>query len=315
MDRVIHCPNEECEHHRNEDESNVFFYQNGFYKLKNGNRVRRLLCKSCGTKFSLATFKDTYRQKRPDLNAEVFKLLASGVTLRRSAKILECNRKTIVRKLIFLSEKIKHLHGEFLAGYFTRAVQFDEMETYESSKAKPLSIALAVCGVSGKIIDVNACRMKYKGPLAKIGREKYNWDIDDRRSCASVVLATVSTVTNEKLRIVCDKKRSYPNVIQEHMPHAEIVQVRSRGRKMDNETIAALVQGEIEGEERPAFNVVEEGRKVKEFDELFRLNHTCAKIRADLSRMRRKTWACTKRLLYLNHHLMLYVGWNNGYQI
>jgi hypothetical protein len=321
MDRIIHCPEETCEHHKNEDEGNVFFYQNGFYKLKNGSRVRRLLCKSCGTKFSTATFKDTYRQKRPDLNFAVFKLLASGVTLRRSAKILECDRKTIVRKLIFLSEKIRKLHGQFLEDYFTGTVQFDEMETYEGAKAKQLSIALAICANSGKILEINACRKPTTGRLADLGKEHYGWTVDERKACASGVLAVVSSVTNEKLKIVCDKKPQYPKWIHAHKPHAEIVQVKSRGRKKSIEMIEPKVapsyedEMELEEEEAPANNLVEEGRKVKGFDEMFRLNHTCAKIRADLSRMRRKTWACTKKLFYLNHHLMLYVGWNNEYEL
>jgi len=48
---------------------------------------------------------------------------------------------------------------------------------------------------------------------------------------------------------------------------------------------------------------------------LFKLNHLFAKIRQDLSRLFRSTWATTKRLEGLYNHLMLYVAWINGYEI
>ena len=132
--------------------------------------------------------------------------------------------------MIFLFNKIHIKHAEFLENYFTSEIQFDEMETYEASKAKPLSIALVVCG-SGKILDASACKMPARGKLAEIGKSKYNWIVDDRLKCVSGVLATASTVTSESVCILCDKKTSYRNEILKHIPHAKITQVKSRGRK------------------------------------------------------------------------------------
>jgi transposase-like protein len=306
METQIHCTNEKCEYHKNTDEGIVFFKQSGFYKLKDGRKVRRLQCKLCGKKFSTNTFKDTYCQKRPDLNKPIVDLLSSSVTIRRTAKLLKCNRKTVARKLIFAGNKFKKLHGIFLENLFTNHVQFDEMETYIHTKAKPASVSLAVCGNTGKIIDVLACKMPAKGYLATIGRDKYNWTSDDRATCTSSVIATVSTVTHENVMIVSDKKRSYPNLIHAQIPHAEIIQIKSRGKKVDPEIIESLIVGE------PS---VEEGRKLKSFDMMFLLNHTCAKIRADMARMRRRTWASSKSLEFLNHHLMVYLGWVNGYDV
>ncbi len=57
-----------------------------------------------------------------------------------------------------------------------------------------------------------------------------------------------------------------------------------------------------------------QGKGKQPFDPLFRLNHTCAKIRADLSRMaRRRTWATTKRMWPLQNHLDIYIAYTNGY--
>ena len=50
-------------------------------------------------------------------------------------------------------------------------------------------------------------------------------------------------------------------------------------------------------------------------DPLFQLNHICAKLRADLSRLSRRTWSATKKAACLQDHLDLYVAFNNNYAI
>jgi hypothetical protein len=214
--------------------------------------------------------------------------------------------------MLYLSKKVSLLHERFLADFFTGTVQFDEMETFEESKAKPLSVALAVCGRSGKIIAIDACKMPARGRLALVGQKKYHWTEDHRPICASNVLEKVAMVTNENLNVICDKKRSYPNLIHNQMPHAQIVQVNGRGRRASPDIIAAVIEGEPESDPP---REIETGGKIQFYDQLFLLNHVCAKIRADLSRMRRRTWATTKKLYYLRHHLILYIGWHNGYDL
>jgi hypothetical protein len=50
-----------------------------------------------------------------------------------------------------------------------------------------------------------------------------------------------------------------------------------------------------------------------DFDPLFKLNHACAKIRADLACMACKTWAMSKKRDKLQDRLDIYVAVNNGY--
>ena len=109
METQIHCTNDKCEYHKNSDEGIVFFKQNGFYKLKDGRKVRRFQCKLCGKKFSLNTFKDTYWQKRPDLNKPIADLLSSSVTIRRVARLLKCDRKTVATRRNLRTQR--HLPG------------------------------------------------------------------------------------------------------------------------------------------------------------------------------------------------------------
>jgi len=50
-------------------------------------------------------------------------------------------------------------------------------------------------------------------------------------------------------------------------------------------------------------------------DPMFWLNHLCATIRADMSRMRRKSWTTTKKVEKLQEHLDLFTAFYNGYEL
>lgn len=53
----------------------------------------------------------------------------------------------------------------------------------------------------------------------------------------------------------------------------------------------------------------------KEFDELFSINNTFAKMRHDMNRLGRKTWFTSKSIKGLENHIWLYVAWTNGYKL
>ena len=51
----------------------------------------------------------------------------------------------------------------------------------------------------------------------------------------------------------------------------------------------------------------------KQKDPLFWLNVTCAKLRADLARLSRRTWSASKKPECLQDALDLYIAYSNGY--
>ena len=67
--------------------------------------IQRFRCKSCDKTFSHATFDPTYYQKKRQLNYPCMMLLASNVSQRRAAKILNINVKTVARKLVYCGEQ------------------------------------------------------------------------------------------------------------------------------------------------------------------------------------------------------------------
>jgi transposase-like protein len=289
-----HCPNPDCKHHT--EPAKGWYVKNGYYKTKHNHQpVPRYKCKACKTNFSSHTFRDTYKQKRPELNKLIFKMYSSNTSQNRLAKVLGCNRKTVVKKIRFLACKARNIHEAKLKTEFEiRVVQFDEMETFEHTRKKPVSISIAVeverfekdgkwFYRAGRIIDAIAGSMPCKGWLAAKSRELYGNREDQRYECGMDVLESVKTASSERLKIMSDGKRAYPNMFAEVLPQAEIAVVN---RKQN--------QG-------------------SEYDPMFSLNHTCALLRHDLSRLARKSWVTTKNIEGLQYHLDLYLAYRNGY--
>lgn len=266
----------------------------GYFKTKwNGQPVPRYLCRDCGRCFSSHTALESFGQHKPQLNDVIFRLYASATTQRRIARVLGINRKTVVRKFLFLARLSRQAHDKALSGYgpLDRA-QFDEMESFEHTRLKPLSIALAVEESEGKLLAVEVASMPAKGKLADISRRKYGYRADHRLRARRRVLETLKHAARPKT-IATDAHPAYPRLIRELLPSSRHLVVETRmGKRF-----------------RP------EGSRKNVEDGLFTLNYTAAKIRHDLSRMARRVWVTTKKASRLKDHLDLYIAFNNGYPL
>ena len=94
------------------------------------------------------------------------KLLVSGVSLRRSARILNLSRTTVDRKFRFLGTQANiKLKASNLANPRAAVVVFDDQKTFEHIKCKPLSITLAVEDGSRRTLGFEVSKMPTKGRL------------------------------------------------------------------------------------------------------------------------------------------------------
>jgi transposase-like protein len=79
-----------------------------FYIIKHSqSKIRRYLCLDSKRSFSSKTLSPTYKQTKPFLNPLIFKLLVSGNTQRRIAKLnyLKTSEK-IFKKILRLSQQM-----------------------------------------------------------------------------------------------------------------------------------------------------------------------------------------------------------------
>ena len=306
--RPPHCPNPACQHHANPAAG--FYINKGSYVTKHDRQhVPRYQCKGCKRTFGSRCFGPTARQHKPAVNEAVGKLLSSGVTLRRCAEVLNIARVTVVRKFTWLARRARKSHAEFLASGKANStyIQFDEMETFAGNKMKPLSIALAVRAKTGQIIAARVGAMNCHGKLAPLAQSLYGMRVDTRDRARKHVLKMAGAITRPPakdstkpkpiLTIATDGNSVYGPLIKKVLPNAEHqVHVGGRNKKK-------LQQQQPPGKKHQ-----------RPFDPLFTLNHICARIRADLSRMARRTWATTKRMWALQYHLDIYLAYNNGYE-
>lgn len=82
------------------------------------------------------TNKSTAWQKKPEINKMLFKLLVSGVSLRRASQILDVEYNTIVKHFGYLAKQCQELHKEHLKTIKTSFVMVDEMETFLHARPK-----------------------------------------------------------------------------------------------------------------------------------------------------------------------------------
>ena len=261
-----------------------------FTRKSDSSKQQRYRCSHCRRTFSDATSDLCYRQKKRELNPRIFIHYCSSVSIRRLGLLLHTTRKTVVRKIQFLA-----LHADRMLEWMNslhdpvKEMQFDDLETFEHTKCKPLSVTLAVDHPSRRILGFRVAQMAASGPLAKISRAKYGRRVDGRRESRRSLLRELRHLVDASATIHTDMNPYYVDDVREFFPKAR--HEKSKGRRA-----LEVGQGELKG---------------GGYDPLFSINHTLAMIRANVNRLVRRTWCTTKRRDRLVSHLTLYALYHN----
>ena len=291
---IPNCPDLKCTSQSSRDPKPASVVRNGSYlRRSDSRRITRYFCKNCGSYYSRATLDPRFRQKKRRINPELSRLLSSAVSLRRAAILLRVNRKTVVRRVHFLAEQARINQASFMDQRFrerpVESVQFDELETIEHTKLKPVSVALAVEPSTRKILNFQVSQMSANGPLAEKSRRKYGKRIDHRGRGLSRMMREMLRYVAKDAIWISDENPRYPAHLKKYYPEATHIQIKG-GRGSSGG------QGEL---------------KRLRYDPIFALNHTCAMLRANLNRLIRRTWCTTKRIRGLLDHLSIYVAYHN----
>ena len=169
-----------------------------------------------------------------------------------------------------------------------QVLEFDDLETFEHTKCKPLSVTLAVEFKTRRILGLEVSSMPPKGPLVHKAR-KYGPRSDERSLGRRNLFQNIQPLLADKVELKSDSNPHYPPDVQYFFPESEHLRFLGKRGSLGG-------QGEL--------------KKVR-FDPLFSLNHTCAKLRADVNRLIRKTWCTTKDYRCLRKHLILYADYHN----
>jgi transposase-like protein len=290
---IVHCPYCSSSDHLSDIRPNV--KKAGHFRRKSDSRrIQRFRCLRCFKYFSLATFHPCFRQKKRQFNDRVKKLLCSCVSLRRISKNLHLSRTTVKRKLIYLGQQAE-LELKELNDKCSKAeiVEFDDLETFEHTKFKPLSVPLAVESKTRRILGFEVCSMPAKGNLSKIALKKYGRRVDHRSIGRQNLFEKIRPLVIEAATFKSDQNPHYPKDLKDYFPHA--IHEAFPGQRG-----SIVGQGEL--------------KKIR-FDPLFSLNHTCAMLRANVNRLVRRTWCTTKLPKMLAYHLAIYAVYHNKFLI
>jgi hypothetical protein len=195
------------------------------------------------------------------------------------------SRTTIVRKFLFLARQAEQkLTAINAAKPMAEIIEYDDLETFEHTKLKPLSVNLAVEAHSGRILSFRVARMPAKGHLAKISRQKYGIRADERQRARDEVMTQIKTLVSPSALIKSDMSSHYPLDVKKYFPLAKHQTFKGRWG-------CVVGQGEL--------------KKIG-YDPIFTINHTFAMLRANINRLVRRTWCTTKKPERLAAHIWLY---------
>lgn len=274
-----------------EDRPGSTFRKFGFYfRTSDRHRIQRYQCRLCKLTVSPSTFSPWRGQRKRYINHVLADLLTKGMSLRNCADHFAVNRKTIDRKLEALgfhaASELDRINRTEHAK--SRVIEFDDLETFEGTKCKPISVTLAVESRTRRILAIEVSPFAAKGLLVKRA-EKYGHRHDGRAEARERFFTTLKDLVHEEAMIKSDSNPFYPPDVKRHFPKAHHVTYLSRKGSLGG-------QGEL---------------KKTAFDPIFSLNHTCAMARYSLARLIRKTWCTTKRIDRLWLHLMIFAHHHN----
>lgn len=253
-------------------------------------KVTQYRCFSCKCTWTDHTDNLEKRQKLRSVNQPLRQLLCSNVSIRRAAKILGIDRKTVARRIPYLAQKAKQTQLEAVSATApTREIYIDELITFEHTRCKPVAVCMAV-SQERKILALSVSPMPAIGKhLKKIALKKYGIRPNLRRKGVKKCLnALPAHVLNETV-FKSDEEPSYATLIRNHFP-------KNTHQAFPSKRAVIAGQGEL---------------KDHSFDPLFAINHTFAMVRANLARLGRRTWVTTKKMERLEDFLHIYAGFHN----
>ncbi len=155
---------------------------------------------------------------------------------------------------------------------------------------KPIYMIVQSRVKTSEILGFSVAKMPARGTLAQLGLQKYNWYDDERSKKFQAMLVGINHCFTPNITFKCDNNTSYNKWITNQVPNAKLEQITTGKKKAKRDDD-------------------------KDFDPLFSINNTFARMRHDMNRLARKTWSTKKAIHGLENHIWLYIAWNNKYKI
>ena len=210
--------------------------------------------------------------------------------MRGIARTLGIAYNTVNAKFLFLCRVMPELNPT--TPVKAHAIYFDELETIEHTKCKPLTVAMAVTD-DYKILSIHVGKIPAKGKLASFSVMKYGKRPDESpQVCEKTLTEARALLVGFPQKVVSDAKPSYKKMIKTVFPES----LHEEHCRADRDRQQSRLHEKLQK---------------KRFDPMFVLNQRCAKLRSHVRRLTRRSWCTTKLICNLQLHLNLFKVYNN----
>ena len=287
-----YCPYSTCLAHKHPSKRHFLRY--GYYKpLCRANPVPRFRCRTCKRTYSRQTFRADYRDHKPHLNTQFFRLLISGVGLRQSSRMLPLTLRCTELKFRKIGQHLRHLNLNVRGKLGPSAVlQMDEFETFETRRReRPVTVPVLIDTPTRFIIWAESETLSPRGRMSvarieslakeegQFGPRKDNSKVAIRK----VLERAIPMVSGlDMVRVQTDEKLTYPSLLQSAFGTARVIHEKTSSR------LARTVA-----------------------NPLFPINQTEAIARDLLGRLRRQSWLASKKRCFLDLALQYLMTWKN----
>jgi hypothetical protein len=234
-----------------------------------------------------------YRDHRPDLNARLLQLLASGIGLRQSSRNLGLSLRCTELKFRKIARHLRRLNLN-LRGPLPEGsrLQLDELETYEGRRnTRPLTVPVLIEAQSFFVVWAESATIRPSGKMTEarkraIAQDETSHGRRKNRSRQAVwrTLRRGADIARglASLRLHTDEKSSYPGLARRAFGAWRLDHRRTNSR------LARTV-----------------------WNPLFPINHTEALARDLMGRLRRDSWLPSKKRRYLDLALQVFMAYRN----
>jgi transposase-like protein len=252
-------------------------------------RVPRYRCKECHKTFSVQTFRQDYRDRRPATNVRLFELLTSGVGLRQAARILGLACSSAQMKMRKMAAACADLHDNLSARLPEQGTYvLDEEESYEGASICTLTVPILIEKASWFIVATGVAPIRR---LARRGTRRRAWQDaheqkcgrrpDKGRECTRNTLLALARRCSGRLTLRSDQKSSYARLCREVFA------------------------------DRATHEVTPGSAARTTRNPLFAINTTIAMSRDNCGRLRRRSWLVSKLGRWLKGQLDIFTVYRN----
>ena len=198
----------------------------GYYKRSSdGQTIQRYYCKVCKSTYSAATLSPLKWQKKRQINHLFNGIIKLKCVVICGGTDVAGESQTVAKKLLFLGAICEERNQKNALNYRSvDHIQFDELQTIEHTKCKPLSVAMAVSKNERKILGFRVSSMPATGHLATISRKKYGVRPDHRKAGLTDLFNDLSHFLSPTVTISSDECSFYNGVVKQYFPKAIVNQ-------------------------------------------------------------------------------------------